>query len=254
MKIVVKLGGNVLGGNKSLADDIKQLVADGHNIAIIHGGGSLIDQALNSAGIAPKRIDGLRVTDAATMAIVTGVLDKVNAELAGELQLAGVTAVPLQSQQIILHGKVLPQLGLVGTVQSVDSEPLTSAFGAGSVPVIAPFGTSSQGVALNINADDAAVAVAVALKADKLLYLSDIPGVLADAADRGSLIPQLTVAQCADLLQTSVASGGMVPKLHTAMAAIKGGVGSVNILDGLAPHALRRACDPSELVGTVIVP
>jgi acetylglutamate kinase len=250
--IVVKVGGHVLSQPATLAEDLQHLTHAGLNVVVVHGGGHFIDSELNALGIKPTKLNGLRVTDEPTMQVVSKVIAAVNDQLVHKLSDSGVNACAFDPMPGLLQCKKVVELGLVGEVESVDTATLQACFAEGLVPVVAPLGIADDGKTVNINADNAAVAIASALKASKLFFMSDVPGVLAVPTNPESRLSALTVNECQKLLATNVATGGMRPKLQTAMAAIGAGVQSVNIIDGLVPHALWRACISIDNVGTLI--
>lgn len=246
--VVIKLGGNVFtGGGSSLSDEVQGLLNAGARVVIVHGGGASIDAAMEKAGLKPVKFNGLRITNSDTLNVVVQVLDAANCTVSSILTAA--EAFP-SVRSVIKAAKAKPvqaddgtavDLGFVGEVVGVDSDPLFIALAAGKVPVIAPIGYDDGGGFLNINADHAAAAVAVALGASWLLLLSDVPGVLSTPGNAQSVLPQLDIAACKNLVSNGTIKGGMVPKVHTAISAVEAGVSNVVIADGLAEQAV-EAC------------
>lgn len=254
--VVAKVGGQVLV-KKDLLDafarDVSLLAMVGVRLVIVHGGGPQIAQQLAAAGIREHKVDGLRVTDEATLAVVERVLcEEVNATLVQAIEAAGTTAVGLKgSDNSLLQAEVLSasDYGLVGEVVAVKLTAL-EAFAPGEVPVIAPLGVSAQREVLNINADAAAAAVAKALKAKALLLLTDTDGVL-DAA--GDVIQELTAAEIDVLIAAGSIAAGMLLKVRCALDAVSGDVSSCRILNGTSAHPLLLDLLTDAGVGTMIV-
>jgi acetylglutamate kinase len=254
--IVIKLGGNVLQrldvDSRSFVEDIEALKQSGARIVCVHGAGPAIDKALADAGIVPAKINGLRVTDQQTLPVVVRVLDAANFALASMLP----DAEPFPSARSPLRATKSAtdvDLGLVGEVEAVDTDPLFLSLSGGKIPVIAPVGHDKNGGLLNINADHAAVAVAAALSATSLVFLSDVPGVLADPSDPSSIVADLHVEKCQSLIASGTISGGMIPKVKTAISAIELGVKSVVITDGARRHGVMDAClSRSSVSGTTL--
>jgi acetylglutamate kinase len=232
---------------------------------VVHGGGPQISRMLDKAGVKSEFIDGLRVTDAATMEVAEMVLSgAINKEIANWITIAGreadVRGVGLSGKDARLitvtkarrmkDGQAL-DLGFVGEPQKVDPKLIEALIHADQdyVPVIAPIGVSDDGETYNVNADTVAGAVAGALKAKRMLLLTDVKGVL---GKDGQLIREMTVAQAFDAIRTGVATGGMIPKLETAIAAIDAGVEAVVILDGRRPHAMLTELFSPHGAGTLI--
>jgi acetylglutamate kinase len=258
--VVIKYGGHAMGDvavARQFAADVVLLKLMGVNPVVVHGGGPQISAMLDRAGVKSAFVDGLRVTDAATMQIAEMVLSgAVNKEIAHWITVAGreadVRGIGLSGKDAGLltvekttRTKRDPDsmiehevdLGFVGEPTQVDPKLITRliASDADWVPVIAPIGVAEDGQTYNVNADTVAGALASSLTAKRMLLLTDVPGVL---DGDGQLIRQMTVAQAQGLIDDGVATGGMIPKLQTAMAAVQGGVEACVILDGRRPHAL----------------
>jgi len=259
--IVVKYGGNALAGSTEdsmevFARDIALLHAVGMKPVVVHGGGPQITAMMDRLGKKPTFHDGLRVTDAETIEIVSMVLlGTVNPMLVSMINKSGANAAGVSGQDMGLFQCVQrnPKLGFVGDITAVNPAAVQGLLDDGVVPVVATIGTDSAGQTYNINADTAASALAVALKATKILFLTDIAGVLRDASDPATLIPTLTAAQAAALQDEKVISGGMIPKVESCLHAVRGGVSAAHILDGRLAHVTLLELLTDEGVGTMFV-
>jgi len=272
--VVIKYGGHAMGEDevaRLFAADVVLLKLLGIHPVVVHGGGPQISRMLKRSGVESQFVDGLRVTDAATMEVAEMVLSgAVNKEIVNFINAAGreadVRGVGLSGKDARLltvekaiKSKVDPEtsleqtidLGFVGEPKKVDPQIVNALIHASEdyVPVIAPIGVSEEGATYNINADAVAGAVAGALKAKRMLLLTDVAGVL----DRdGERIEQLTVAQARKMIQDRVATGGMIPKLETAIHAVESGVEAVVILDGRRPHAMLAELFTEHGSGTLV--
>ena len=249
--LVIKLGGSTLENQRDALEDIVWLRGLGAHPVLVHGGGAEINEWLGRLGIAPRFERGLRVTDAATLDVVRMVLvGKVNGELVGLLGTLGGLAVGLSGLdgQLLRAEPIAPELGYVGTVTAVNPGPIEALAAAGYIPVIAPLALGQDGDVLNVNADDAAADLARGLRAAKLLYLSNIPGIL----DRqGVLLSALTDAQVRTLIEDGTIAGGMIPKAEACLRALET-TSRVHIVDGRDPHVLIRELFTHEGAGTMI--
>ncbi|OIP82882.1 MAG: acetylglutamate kinase [Rhodobacterales bacterium CG2_30_65_12] len=238
--VVIKFGGNAMGDDAEMASfarDIVLMRQVGVNPVVVHGGGPMINEMLKRLKVQSHFIHGKRVTDAATMEVVEMVLaGTVNKRIVQAINSEGGRAVGLTGKDanLMICDQTDPDLGFVGTPSEIDTTVLTKLAEAEIIPVIAPIGMGRGGETYNINGDTAAGAVAAALKADRLLLLTDVEGVK-DAS--GMVMTDLTSQQILDLTATGVIAGGMIPKTETALHAIDGGVRAVVILDGRAPNA-----------------
>lgn len=238
--VVIKLGGHAMGSDAAMETFARDVVLMSHvgvHPVIVHGGGPMINEMLERLSIPSKFVDGKRVTDAATMAVVEMVLSgSVNKRIVQAISSQGGRAVGLSGKDagLINCTPVSPELGLVGAPAQIDTTILQTLFDAHMIPVIAPLGAGAGGETFNINGDTAAGAVAGALKADRLLLLTDIDGVR-DAS--GQVVTELTADQIREMTRDGVIAGGMIPKTETALTAIDAGVRAVVILDGRAPNA-----------------
>jgi acetylglutamate kinase len=263
--IVIKYGGNAMTDEKlkrSFAHDVVMLKLVGLHPIIVHGGGPQIEQLLNRVGKKGEFVQGMRVTDSETMDIVEMVLaGSVNKEIVELINHAGGRAVGLTGQdgglirakRLTLTNKDKPSeqidIGQVGEIASIDPGILHTLTAAGFIPVIAPIGSGGDGETYNINADVVAGKVAEILKAEKLLMLSNIPGVMDKS---GKLLTGLTARQIDELFADGTISGGMLPKISSALDAARGGVNSVHIVDGRVDHCLLLEILTDHGVGTMI--
>jgi acetylglutamate kinase len=241
--VVIKYGGHAMTQpdlQAAFAADLAQLAVQGMDFALVHGGGPQISALLDRLHIESRFVDGLRVTDPATLEAVEMVLcGQVNKAVVSELAAHGVRAVGVSGRDGgLMRARVRrPELGQVGTVEAVDPALVRCLLAGGFVPVVAPLANGPDGQALNINADTAAGALAGALKAEYFVLISDVPGVL-DA--QGRLIPSLNRREIEALQQAGVISGGMIPKVQACLDALDAGCQRALILDGRAPSRRRR--------------
>ncbi len=265
--IVVKYGGHAMGGALAcdFGRDISLLKQVGINPVVVHGGGPQINAMLDRLGIKSSFVNGLRITDAAMVEVVEMVLSgTVNKQVAGLINRAGALAVGISGKDggLIRARKVtrtikdpdsnierVLDLGFVGEPSFVDTRVIHALTGAGLIPVIAPVGSGEDGETYNINADTAAGAIAGALNAQRLLMLTDVPGVLNKDKE---LLSDLTMAQAKELIADGTISGGMIPKVETCLEAVTQGVKGATILDGRVPHALLLELFTEGGIGTMI--
>ena len=244
--VVVKYGGNAMTNSElkeAVMSDIVLLSEVGIKVVLVHGGGPEISSMLKRVGIESRFINGLRYTDAETMDIVKMVLSgKVNKELVSALQLHGGKALGLCGcdGEMIVAKKLESEvdLGYVGEIKKITTKPILDALNNGYVPIIATVGTSETGQAYNINADTAAARIASCLRAEKLILMTDIIGLLRDKDDDSTLIPQVNVSEVSYLKSTGIISGGMIPKIDCCVEAIRRGVKRTSIIDGRVPHSI----------------
>ncbi len=238
--VVIKFGGHAMGDDEEMANFARDIVLMRHvgvNPVVVHGGGPMINDMLDRLAIKSEFVNGKRVTDAATVEVVEMVLSgPVNKRIVQAINAQGGKAVGLSGKDanLMICDQTDPDLGFVGTPAKVDPSVLRTLFDAETIPVIAPLGAGRNGETYNVNGDTAAGAIAAALKADRLLLLTDVDGVR-DAS--GGVVTQLTPEQIRQMTADGVIAGGMIPKTETALLAIDGGVRAVVILDGRAPHA-----------------
>ena len=261
--VVVKFGGSIMEseeGYRRILQDIAFMECVGMRPVLVHGGGKAISRSMKEAGIAPNFVKGLRVTDEATIHVVEQVLNhEVNPNLVEIIQQFHGKARGIHGEDIIRVDKMVdtessPPLdwGYVGTVDHVDVEPIQAYLRSDIVPVITPLGKGPDGKLYNINADDAATAIACALNARKLVFLTDVPGLLRDPEDHGSLISSLHLSEVAELIERGVISGGMLPKIRGMVEAVESGIKKVHIIDSSMPHSLLLELFTTEGVGTEI--
>jgi acetylglutamate kinase len=256
--VVVKYGGNAMADDattRRLAEDIVLMRAVGLRPVLVHGGGPQIGEFTERLGMTPEFRDGLRVTDAETLDVARMVLvGKVNRDLVAALNVHGPVAVGVAGEDagLIAAEPRDPSLGFVGDVSDVNPSVLQSLLTEGLIPVVSTIGADAEGQAYNINADAVAGALAAAIGATKLMYLTDVPGLLADVDDPASLIGQVTVGDLDDMVTRGAVAGGMIPKVTACVDAVRAGVGSVHILDGRRAHALLLELFTDAGVGTMI--
>jgi acetylglutamate kinase len=266
---VIKLGGSVMEDPESLRAllvDIVFMQTVGMKPVVIHGGGKAITHAMEQAGLQARWVQGRRYTDEATLEIVARVLaDEINADIWRHISKYGGRAAGLHhktSQCLFGRRLQLPDgeggtldLGRVGEVTEVDAPPIENLCLAGVVPVLPSLAEDleEEGKLLNVNADTAASAVAVALKADKLVFLTDTPGILRDRKEPGSLIRSLTPEGCHQLIEERIIDKGMIPKVEAALASLDAGVGKIHIIDGRLRHSLLLEMYTDIGIGTEIV-
>ena len=288
--IVVKYGGSAMLDEelqKNVIKDVTFLKLVGFKPIIVHGGGKEISKWVSKAGMEPKFIDGLRVTDAETMEIAEMVLNKVNKNLVRMVEELGVRAIGVSGKDggllrvnknlvrmveelgvraIGVSGKdggllrvdkklsmTGQDVGFVGDIKKVNAEVLLDLLDKDFLPIVCPVGIDDDYNTYNINADDAAYSIAKAVHAEKLAFLSDIEGVYRDYEDKSSLITALTVDQANELIESGAISGGMIPKLQNCVGAIENGVSRVHILDGRIPHCLLLEIFTKKGIGTAIL-
>jgi acetylglutamate kinase len=259
--IVVKYGGSTMTSDslkKSFINDLTLLKKMGFKIIVVHGGGKDINKWLEKIGMQSKFVNGLRVTDEQTIEIVEMVLSKVNKEIVQIMESIGVKAVGMSGKDggtFKVKKKYADGLdiGYVGEIINVDTTLINTLLDNDFTPVISPIGMNEEFKTFNINADDAACAVATAVNADNLVFMTDIDGVCQDPKDSSTLIPELTVVKAKELLDSGKASGGMLPKLMNCIDAVEHGVSRVHILDGRIQHSLLLEFFTNKKIGTMIL-
>ncbi|MCH9747376.1 MAG: acetylglutamate kinase [Alphaproteobacteria bacterium] len=255
--VVIKLGGHAMGSDqamKNFANDVVLMRQVGVNPVIIHGGGPMINEMLQRLNIKSNFIDGKRVTDHATMEVVEMVLSGVvNKKIVQAINVAGGRAVGLSGKDanLMICEQTDQDLGLVGTPKQMDPSILRTLFDQSMIPVIAPLGAGHKGETYNVNGDTAAGAIAGALKADRLLLLTDVSGVKNDI---GEVVTDLTASQIRKMTLDGTISGGMIPKTETALDAIASGVRAVVIIDGRASNACLLELFTDHGAGSIIRP
>ena len=256
--VVVKYGGAAMKSEELKAAVIRDVVllsTVGIRPVLVHGGGPEINAMLNRGGVEAKFLNGLRVTDAQTMEIVEQVLTgKVNKSIVSLISCAGGKAVGICGKDgNLLRGVVKSEeLGFVGDVTQVDTRLIRELVNVGYIPVVATVAMDADGQALNVNADTAAGAIAAKLGAEKLILMTDVPGVCTDKDDPNTLIRELTMKETEEAIAKGVIAGGMIPKVECCMTSITNGVKSAHIIDGRAKHSLLLEILTDTGVGTVI--
>jgi acetylglutamate kinase len=255
--VLVKVGGSVMESEAtldSLLADIAFMYAVDMKVVLVHGGGKAISKALKESGIVPQFVDGLRVTDAASMEIVRRTLNnEVNTDLVRRLQNTKTNARPVHGNWMFAAEKIeSPDRGFVGEPVGVDLRIVNEMLDAGIMPVITPIATGADGHLYNVNADSAAAFLAKELKVRKFALVSDVPGLLRDPEDPASLMSTLKLSDVAALKADGTISGGMLPKIEGCERAIKAGVKKVHLVDGRMPHSLLLEIFTREGVGTEI--
>lgn len=259
--IVVKYGGSAMSSEelqKNVIKDVTLLKLVGFKPIIVHGGGKEISRWVGKVGREAKFVNGLRVTDAETMEIAEMVLNKVNKGLVSMVQELGVMAVGISGKDggLLKVDKKYSNgedIGFVGDIKDVDPKILYDLLERDFLPIVAPIGMDDNFQTYNINADDAACAIAKAVGAEKLAFLTDIEGLYKDINDKSSFISRLSASEADQLINDGFIGGGMLPKLANCTSAIKNGVNRVHILDGRIPHCLLLEIFTQKGIGTAIV-
>ena len=259
--IVVKYGGSAMSNEelqKNVIKDVTLLKLVGFKPIIVHGGGKEISRWVGKVGKEARFVNGLRVTDDETMEIAEMVLGKVNKSLVTMVQELGVRAVGISGKDgglLTVDKKYADgqDIGFVGDIKEVGAKILYDLLEKDFLPIVAPIGLDDQFNTYNINADDAACAIAKAVGADKLVFLTDIEGLYRDINDKDSFIPRITASDADALIEGGIIGGGMLPKLSNCTSAVKNGVNRVHILDGRIPHCLLLEIFTNEGVGTMIL-
>ena len=259
--IVVKYGGSAMVDEelkRNVIQDVTLLKLVGFKPIIVHGGGKEISKWVEKAGMEPEFVNGLRKTDAATMEIAEMVLGKVNKSLVQMVESLGVNAIGISGKDggLLKVDKKLSNgqdIGFVGDVKEVNPKILYDLLEKDFLPIVCPVGMDDDFNTYNINADDAACAIARAVKAEKLAFLTDIEGEYKDPERKETLISELPVAEARNLIQEGFIGGGMLPKLNNCIDAIENGVSRVHILDGRIPHCLLLEIFTNKGIGTAIL-
>jgi acetylglutamate kinase len=256
--VVVKYGGNAMVDPdlaRTFAEDVVLMRAVGLRPVVVHGGGPQIDEIMIRLGKEPEFREGLRVTDAETVEIARMVLvGKVNRDIVGAINMHGPLAVGISGEDagLILASARNPDLGYVGDVHAVHPALIDSLIDQHLIPVISTIGADASGQAYNINADTVAAAIAEAVGAEKILYLTDVEGLLADIADPSSLISTIDADDLQAMVDRGELTGGMIPKIAACLHAVRNGVASAHLLDGRLPHVVLLELFSDEGIGTMI--
>ena len=259
--IVIKYGGSAMPDDELKMKVIKDAVLlklVGFKPVIVHGGGKEINRWVDKVGMEHEFIDGFRVTDGDTMELVEMVLSKVNKDLVAKVQSLGVNAAGISGKDggLIKVKKKMPEgkdIGFVGDIVSVDTKLVEDLIEKDFLPVIFPLGMDDEFNTYNVNADEAAAAIATGLHAEKLVYLSDVEGVREDPDDPESVLSELFVHEAEELIEKGVISGGMLPKIQNCIDALKGGITRIHIMDGRIPHSLLLEIFTNKGIGTAIL-
>ena len=264
--VVIKYGGSAMDDEHAverLLRDVVFLEAVGINPVLVHGGGKAITDKMRQAGLKARFVNGLRMTDQEGIQIVEEILDGVvNPKIVETINGFGGKAVGISGKSVFRAAKLPPQshegelvdLGFVGEVVSVITKEVQQIVARENVPVISPIAQDENGVCYNVNADIGAGQIASALKASKLIYVSDVPGIMRDPKQPESLIPSINRASIDTLIEDEIISGGMIPKVSSAIGALNSGVGTVHFIDGRIQHSLLLEIFTNDGIGTEIVP
>ena len=257
---VIKYGGSILDDDKirhNVLEDIVFLSYVGIRTIIVHGGGPQISARIKEKGIKPEFYNGIRVTDKETLTIVGEELGKLNVKIVEEIRALKGDATGLKGDENIVRVKKKiadKELGYVGTITSVNQEALEDHLKKGRITVVSPMGISVEKQSHNINADEVASAIANSMQAEKLVLLTNVPGVMRDPSDAESLISTMTIEQVGQLIKSGVINGGMIPKVTSCVEALNGGgVKKTHIVDARLPHALLLEFFTDQGVGTQII-
>ena len=257
---VIKYGGSILDDPKirhNVLQDIVFLSYVGIRIIIVHGGGPHISARMKEEGLKNEFVDGIRVTDKETLTIVGEELEKLNRQIVAEIKSLKGDVTGLKGQENIIFvkkKKASKDLGFVGTITSVNKDHLESHLAQGQITVVSPMGMTTEKQPHNVNADEVASAIANSMKAEKLVLLTDVPGVMRNLKDISTLMSTLTLAQADELIKSDVIVGGMIPKVNSCVEALKGGgVNKTHIVDARMPHALLLEFFTDQGVGTQII-
>ena len=257
--VVIKYGGNAMddpGLADLFAQDVVLMRLVGMNPVVVHGGGPQISDLMRRLGKEPEFVDGLRVTDAETVDIVRmALVGKVNREIVASVNRHGSYAVGLSGEDAGLINVAArdEKLGFVGDIRRIDPSILERLIREELIPVVATVGVDDAGQAYNVNADTVAGAIAESLRAEKLVYLTNVAGLYGDLADEASLISRIDVDRLSALADDGVLSEGMIPKVRSCVEAVKSGVSRAHILDGRIPHALLLEFFTREGIGTMVI-
>lgn len=270
--VVIKFGGSVMDNNNAVKNILKDVVfmhVVGMRPVLVHGGGVRISRAMKKKGIKVRFVEGYRITTEEVIDIVkTTLMKEINSELVQKIKKLGVNAKGISgddSRMIhvtkfrpLIKGELekrseMMDIGFVGKVKSINSDPIHSALKRGKIPVIATLGVSRGGKTYNVNADEAAGEIAQALKAEKLVFLSNVEGVMKNTEDKDSLISSLKLSMVEQLMEQNIISGGMIPKIRACIKAVSNGVHKTHIIDGRIPHSLLLEIFTDKGIGTQIV-
>jgi acetylglutamate kinase len=256
---IIKYGGSILDNEairRNVLEDIVFLSLVGIRTILIHGGGPHISTRMKEAGLKSEFHEGIRVTDQATLMIVSEELDKLNQLIVNEIKALQGDVTGLKGNENVIYvekRKATKDLGYVGTITSINKEALYTHLRQGHITVVSPMGISVENQLHNINADEVASAIATSLAAEKLVLLTNVQGVMRSIDDENSLISSLTLSQVNDLIKREVIHGGMIPKVNACLEALQGGVNKTHIIDARIQHALLLEIFTDKGIGTQIV-
>ncbi len=256
---VIKYGGSILDNDairKYVLEDIVFLSYVGIRIILVHGGGPFISTRLKESGIKPVFHNGIRVTDRYTLDIVSEELDKLNKKIVSEIKELKGDATGLKGQENIIHvekKRAAQELGFVGTIKNIEKQAIQEHLRRGRITVISPMGVSVERQTHNVNADEVASAIASSMKAEKLVLLTNVTGVMRKADDPNSLISTLQADEIENLIREKIIEGGMIPKVESCMKALLGGVKKTHIIDARMRHALLLEIFTDRGIGTQII-
>jgi acetylglutamate kinase len=256
--VLVKFGGNSLTGEgmaRTLAEDVVLLKSVGMRPIVVHGGGPQIGDLLTRLGKQSEFRDGLRITDAETLDVARMVLvGKVGRDIVGSINVHGADAIGLSGEDggLIRASPRHPDLGFVGDIDSVNPGIIERLLAEDMIPVVSSIGADGSGQAYNINADTVAAAVAGALEAEKVVYLTDVPGLMTDVHDPDSLVAAISTADLEAMIADGTVTGGMIPKAQACIAAVTAGARSAHMLDGRVPHVLLLELFTDSGIGTMV--
>ena len=257
---VIKYGGSILHDDKirhNVLQDIVFLSVVGIKVILVHGGGPQISTRMKEAGIKTEFVDGIRVTDEATLKIVGEELNKLNEQIVSEIKVLKGDVTGLKGEENLIQvkkRKAAKDLGFVGTITKVDRVAIEDHLKRGYITVVSPMGISGTNQLHNINADEVSYAIANTLAAEKLVLMTDVPGVLRDKHDKESLISTLKLSEVESLIEQGVIQGGMIPKVNSCVEAIQAGVRKAHIVDARLQHALLLEFFTNKGIGTQIIP
>jgi acetylglutamate kinase len=256
---VIKYGGSILADRiirRQVLEDIVFLSYVGIRIILVHGGGPHISSRLKASGIPAEFHDGIRVTDARTLRIVEEELGILNTQIVEEIRMFKGDVTGLKGHENIIHvekKKASRELGFVGTIKAVEREAIEQHLRKGTITVVSPMGISVEKQPHNVNADEVASAIAFSLHAEKLVLLTNVPGVLRNAQDPGTLISTLTTKEVDDLIERQIIQSGMIPKVRSCIEALNGGIRKAHIIDARQRHTLLLEIFTDQGIGTQIV-
>jgi len=253
---VIKLGGSMLVDEKKrkvVLEDVALLKYVGIKVIVVHGGGKDINTLSEKLGVEVKFVDGRRQTDEKAMDVVSMALGKMNDEIVEELEQLDCKAIGVTGKSgSMIKAKRIEKLGFVGEIEKIDEAILVDFIEDGFIPVIEPIGLDEQDEAVNINADDVAASIAEALKAEKLIYLTNVPGLLENEKDESTLISSITTEELKEKIKWDELKGGMIPKVNGIIDAIEHGVKSVHIIDGRKDHSVLVEVFTDTGIGTMV--